>query len=115
MQLFPSSSGKPLLDLHLMGVACLRPVSDNRLHTLHRGQALIQALAPQDREFDLGHVQPTAVLRRGVELQPVQHAPSLFRRKSIIQGSRRVRIQVVQDHLDQRRIGKCTSTSSCMA
>jgi hypothetical protein len=107
MQLFTSSSsGKPPVDLHLMGVACLRPVSDDRLHALHRGQALIQGLAPQDREFDLGHVQPTAMLGCRVKLQPAQHAPRLFRRKSLIQGSRRMRIQVVQDHPDQRRIRK---------
>ena len=41
------------------------------------GDASVQALPVQNPDFNLGHIQPTAVLRRVVNLQPLSDAPGL--------------------------------------
>src|SRR5947209_4430800 len=103
MQLFTSISGRETpLNGDMMLIASLLPGSNHGFHLLHRRQSLIQTLPSQDTQLDLGHVEPTAMLRRVMKLQPMHNAPSLFGFKGLIQGCRRVRVQVIQDHLDQR-------------
>jgi hypothetical protein len=46
-------------------------------------QPAIQALFSQNRDFDFGHVQPTAMFRRIVKLQFLGEVPGLLRRKSL--------------------------------
>jgi hypothetical protein len=70
MQLAPRILGcKPPLDLGAGGVACLFQFLDLALERLFVADAPVEALAREDAQFDLDHVQPTAVLRRVVELQ----------------------------------------------
>ncbi len=58
-------------------------------------KAAIQALTGENIEFDFGHVQPTTVLGRVVEFQPLQNALGFCGSKRLIQGSRLVGVQVV--------------------
>jgi len=60
-------------------------------------QAAVQALSVQDAEFRLRHVQPTAMLGRVVELDPVQEVSGLLRRERLVQAPPAVRVQVVLD------------------
>ena len=46
----------------------------------------IQALASQDADFDLDHVEPTCVLWGVVELEPSQDPPGFGRRECLIQA-----------------------------
>ena len=64
------------------------------------GDAAIQALPAQDTQFDLGHVQPTAMFGGVMNLQPVDQRPSHCWLERLIQCRRFVGIQVVhhQDH-----------------
>ena len=62
--------GKAPVDADGGGVARLFPGRDFCGEVLLVVQAFGQALAGEDREFDLSHVQPGAVLGRVVDLQP---------------------------------------------
>ena len=69
------------------------------------GEPLPQAGAGQHAELDFRHVQPTAVLGRVVELQPLGNPPGLWRWKGLVQRRRAVGVQVVQHHSHHRDIG----------
>jgi hypothetical protein len=47
----------------------------------------IQALAPQDADFDLDHVEPACVLWGVVELKPSQNPPGFGGRERLIEGA----------------------------
>ena len=47
----------------------------------------IQALAAQDADLDLDHVEPTCVLWGVVELEPSQDPPGFGGRERLIQGA----------------------------
>jgi hypothetical protein len=47
----------------------------------------IQALASQDADFDLDHVEPTCVLWGVVELEPSQDPPGFGGRERLIEGA----------------------------
>src|SRR5215204_4764265 len=64
------------------------------------GDALIQTLAREHRELDLGHIQPRAVLWGVVDLQPLQQTPSFSRGERLIQSGRGMGVEVVQNHND---------------
>ena len=49
------------------------------------GDALFEAAAGEDTEFDLRHIEPATVLGGVVELQPPRYAPGLRRRKGLVQ------------------------------
>src|SRR6478609_8612142 len=58
--------------------------------------APVQTLPRQHAQLDLRHVQPTAMLGRVMDLQPLDDAPGLLRRERLVQRRRLVRVQVVQ-------------------
>src|SRR3954454_11114629 len=60
----------------------------------------VQALAAQDADLDLDHVEPAGVLRGVVELQPSQEAVSLLRRKGFVQRASGVGREIVLHHPD---------------
>src|SRR5215210_7136259 len=64
------------------------------------GDAPIQTLASEHRELYLGHVQPRAVLRGVVDLQPLQQTPSFTRGERLIQGGRGMGVEVVHNQDD---------------
>ena len=63
--------------------------------------APVQALPAEDRQLDLGHVQPTPVLWCEVPLDPVGQPPGLPGRERLVQRPGPMRVQVVghQHHL----------------
>gem|GEM_PF-1781402 len=79
----------------------------------------VQALPGGQAQFDFGDVQPTAM-----NLQPIKQPPCFGGRKSFVQGSRGVGVQLVSNqhrlvgidviHIEQRlallgQIGRCFS------
>src|ERR671918_473189 len=62
--------------------------------------APVQTLPAEHAQLHLGHVQPTTMLGGVVELQALENPPSLGRGKGLIQGSRAMGVQVVQDYPD---------------
>src|SRR5579864_5649118 len=69
--------------------------SDALAQHLHAFHATRQTAASKDTDLDLGHIQPTAMFGRRMELHPPPDAPRFCRRKGFIQGSRAVRIQII--------------------
>ena len=69
------------------GVAPLLPGGDLRLEGREVGHAPVQALAAEDTQLDLGHVQPTAVLGRVVDLQLVRQPFGLLSDERLVQAA----------------------------
>ena len=53
------------------------------------GDALFEAAAGEDTEFDLRHVEPASMLGGVVELQPPRYAPRRRRRKGLVKDALR--------------------------
>src|SRR5215218_1871497 len=64
------------------------------------GDALIQTLASEHTQLDLGHVQPRAVLGCVMNLQLTSDAPGLGRGERFIQGGGGMGVEVVQNQHD---------------
>src|SRR5215216_188726 len=64
------------------------------------GDALIQALASEHTQLDLGHVQPRAVLGCVMNLQLTSDAPGLGWGERFIQGGGSMGVEVVQNQHD---------------
>ena len=69
------------------------------------GDALFEAAAGEDTEFDLRHIQPASMLGGVVELQPPRYAPCLHRWKGLVQRRLAMGIEIVQNHPDHWHIG----------
>jgi hypothetical protein len=100
------SCGKTPLDLDLMSIAGFLPWLDHSLHPLHRRQALGEALTSKDRQFNLCHIEPTPMLGGIVKLQTARDATSLFWLEGLIQRSRRMDSEIIQDDPDLWRVGE---------
>lgn len=61
--------GKTPIDSRLNLIALLLPGLHLLLHSLRAGHALRQTLSRKHREFNLGHVEPTAMGRSVMDLQ----------------------------------------------
>ena len=72
----------------------------------------IQTLTGKDAQMDFSNVEPTAVLGGVMNLQLLGNAFGLFRRKSLIQRSLDVSVEVVQHQGDSLRLRIVVSTSS---
>ncbi len=81
-------------------VARFLPGGDLLLERDVIGDAPVQALPAEHAEFDFRHVQPTAVFGRMVQFQPIQDVPGFFGREGLVQGTGRVRVEVVADQTD---------------
>src|SRR5712691_1934578 len=107
MQLFTSISRcKSPLDLNAMSIASLLPRVENSLDTLHRGKALRQALTSQHREFDLRHIEPTAMFRRVVKLEATSDPTRFLWLKRLVKRTKGRGIQIVQHDSDLFGVGK---------
>ena len=64
----------------------------------------VQALAAQHADLDLHHVEPAGVLGGVVEFDALQNAMRFGRRERIVQCSRGVRREIVQNNADKLRL-----------
>src|ERR1700722_6923286 len=64
------------------------------------GNAPIEALIGQDREFGFGHVEPASVFGRVMPLETLGEAASFLGREGRVERGRRMRVQVVLDQYD---------------
>src|ERR1039458_6934308 len=69
------------------------------------GYPAIQTLAGQSAEFDLGHIEPAAVFRRMVELDPFGQAAGLGRGEGFVERGGGVRVEIVEDEANFDRFG----------
>jgi len=60
------------------------------------GDAPGEALASERAEFDLGHVEPGAVLGRVVDLKPVGQALGFGWRERLVEGGGRVGVELAE-------------------
>ena len=74
--------GEPPVDGGPRLVSLSHRGSDHPLERFLAGEPLVEAGAGQYAELDFGHVQPTAVLGRVVELQPFHDPPRLGGREA---------------------------------
>ena len=93
------------VDFGLKVVAATLPGGDLASHGLDAVDAPVQALADHDVDFDLGHVQPAAMLGRVDKLEAIPQRLGLLGGKRLIQRARRVRVQVVHDQRDALGVG----------
>ncbi len=66
-----------------------------------------QAASHQGAQFNLGHIQPTAVPGRGVEREARAEPLRLGGLEGIVEGSRAVRAQIIHHHNNYVRLGNC--------
>ena len=66
-------AGEFPFDSSSCGVPLLLPLRDFRLQEFLCADASSGALPVHDPDFDLGHIQPTGMFGRVVELHPLQH------------------------------------------
>src|SRR5258708_17717330 len=83
----------------------LLPTLDLLAKVLNRSNVVCQALPRQHREFDLGDIQPTRMLRGVVDLQAVDQGFGLLRQKHFIERGWCVRIEVIHHQDDFLGIG----------
>src|SRR6266581_6809893 len=87
--------GKAPRDGAALSIALGLQDSDALAQYLHAFHAARQTTPRKNTDLDLGHIQPTAVFGRVVELHPLQNPPGLCWFKGFIQGSGRMGVQVI--------------------
>src|SRR5437763_2822143 len=96
MQLVTSIAGsKAPGDGAALSIAFSRQSSDTLAQHLHTFHATRKTDTRKNADLDLGHVQPTAVFGRIMELDALQDAPRFWRREGFIQGRSGVRVQII--------------------
>src|SRR5947208_1312426 len=76
------------VDRRLGTIACGLPSGDLMPQQIRTAEASIQTLLPQHGQFDLGHVEPTAVFGRVMKLQFPRDPPRLGGRERLVEGRR---------------------------
>src|SRR5947209_16135663 len=94
------SGGKAPVDADGLPIAFGLPSGDLSFQFRARSDATIQTLPREYREFDLGHVQPTAMLGRVMDFQLVDQASRLGWLKDLIQSGWGMGVQVIHDQHD---------------
>ena len=89
------------VDAALFGVRFLRPGGDFGLEEL---AAAGEALAGQTTEFALGESEPASMSGGVNEVQAFHVSAGLFGRECFLEGSPRVRVEVVADERDRRTL-----------
>ena len=87
-------------------VALLLPCRDFGSGLVVVCHSAIEALAAQDADFDLDHVEPTGVLGGVVEFQTAKHAPGFRRGQSAVKGRRAVGRELVEHDADLLGLGE---------
>ena len=93
------------LDGPLFGISRLLPGINFGLQKFATGNASIQALAGEDANFDLGHIQPARMLGCVMELHAAQEFLGSARLQHIIEALSEVGIQIVQHQVNSTRLG----------
>ena len=88
------AGGELPMDTGLVVVARGDPGIDPLFQRFDIRRALVQALARKGGELDLGHVEPTAMLGRVMELQFLEDCMGFFRREGLVQRARLVGIEI---------------------
>jgi hypothetical protein len=73
------------------------------LQKVYAGDSTIQALATEDADFDLSHVQPTRVLGSVVKAHAAQQFAGRLAAQHIVEALPEVRVQVVQHEVNAAR------------
>jgi hypothetical protein len=76
------------------------------------GNPTIKALPTQGAQFDLGHVQPTAMFGCVVNLESVSQSFGFGWRKGLVQAGRRVGVELI--HYQHQFLGSPTVTMNFM-
>ena len=94
------------LDGSAQRVSICLPSIDFASQKLLTWEAAVQALAREDADLDLCHVEPTCVLGRVVKAHPAQQRAGRARSQHIVEASPEVNVQVVQHEVNavRRRI-----------
>jgi hypothetical protein len=91
LQLRASVGGRELpVDLRRPMVTVTLPRSDLGLHEIFVRDTSVETLLLKGAEFDLGNIQPAAVLGRIVELQPLCKAPRFLRFERLIEAAQSI-------------------------
>ena len=93
------------LDGLLGSVASELPLLDFAPQSVAVGPATIQALAAEDADFDLRHVQPARVLGCVVKLHAPQQLGGRAAPQNIVEAFPEVDVQVIQHEVDPARPG----------
>jgi len=88
------------VDLRGQVVATGLPGRDGLLDLFKGIYSTVEALADENIQFNLGHVEPTAVFRGVNKLYAVADTFSIFGREGFVEGTRLVGAQVVKDQRD---------------
>src|SRR6266568_8270534 len=99
------STGKGPLDATLSRVAPSLPSRHLGGEGGLLGITACQALALQDTDLDLGHVQPTGMVRRVVELDPAQQCRGRLYTEHFFEARAQMRVEVVQDQVNLACLG----------
>ena len=93
------------LDGPLFGISRLLPGINFGLQKFSTGNASIQALAGEDANFDLGHIQPARMLGCVMELHAAQEFLGSARSQHIVEALSEVGIEIVQHQVNSTRLG----------
>ena len=91
------------LDGSAQRVSVCLPSIDFASQKLLAWQAAVQALAREDADFDLGHVQPACMLGRVVKAHPTQQRAGSSLAQHVVEAFPEVGIQVVQHEVNAAR------------
>jgi hypothetical protein len=99
------AGGEVPVDLPLVGVDGVLPGGQLVVEDVEVLDPPVEALSGQGGQLDLGDVEPGAVFRGVVDLQPGGEAARLDRLERLIQGAESVRVEVVHDQDNRLGIG----------
>src|SRR5438270_9893758 len=89
------SRGETPINGGLSVITLLLPGTNTLLCLLKASDSPSQALSSQHREFNFGHVEPTAVFRCVMDLQFFRQAPCLLGCEHLIERRRAMGIEIV--------------------
>ena len=99
------AGGEMPVHLPLVGVGGVLPCGEFGIEDVEVVDASAQALPGERGELDLCDVEPGAVFRGVMDLESLREGPGFGRRERLVEGAEGVRVEVVHDQHDFRRIG----------
>src|SRR5579859_4078236 len=106
MHLSPSiGAGKAPMDVHLSSITLLRQSFNMLPQMLKAFDALGQTVALKNADLDLGHVEPTPMLRGIMHLQALPKSLGFLRLKRLIQAGCCMRVQMIHHQANTLGLG----------
>ena len=93
-------SSLPPINLNSFRISCIHPCLNFPGQRLLIWYATIDALSGQDTEFDLSHVEPTAMLGQEVKLEAIDYSSGFIGLKGQIESGRSMRVEIIKYHND---------------